>query len=245
MSEPKAINLDDFKFPEAMENGAARWERDRLAPFEAALRKRLAMPEQFGDIAASLPWFPHARVKIIENCLEENDKAIRAALRILKPSDFGTPTVTFTGHTGAGKTTHALGLALMYMRLLRHELVDAAKKDLEAAKAGAPLRKARSFPAKAEFFDAKAIIDARRFSPLGEEPRLLERARDAALLILDDIVGMRDTEGDLYRIIWERDNYKRATVITTAMSPADMTSTYSEMFTRRVLGGYVTSIERK
>jgi DNA replication protein DnaC len=100
-------------------------------------------------------------------------------------------------------------------------------------------------PAKVVFVAAKDIVDARRFSPLGKEPAVLEQSKSASLLILDDIVGTRDTDQDLYQVIWSRDNFKLPTIVTTAMNPAEMTASYSEMFTRRVFGGTSKLITRK
>jgi hypothetical protein len=230
--------------PTNMPDHARRWDQERLAPYSAAIARCVAMPESFEAIAKAHPWFPVASMPVIAKVLRDNEADFQETISKLTPSPFSSPIVALLGKTGAGKTTAALAMFLLHMRAHRTTLIAEARMALERASSGQmPPRVAK--PAKVVFVAAKDVVDARRFSPLGKEPDLLERAKSASLLILDDIVGTRDTDQDLYQVIWSRDNFKLPTIVTTAMNPAEMTAAYSEMFTRRVFGGTSKLITRK
>jgi DNA replication protein DnaC len=233
-----------FKQPANMADYVTRWDQERLAPYSAAVARCKAMPESFEGIAKAYPWFPAASLPVITKSIQENDADFKATIAKLKPSPFSSPIVVLMGTTGAGKTTSALGMFLLYMRAWREHLIRQAQQALERAASGEAVPRVAK-PLKAVFVAAKDVVDARQFSPLGREPELLERAKSASLLILDDIVGTRDTDQDLYQVIWSRDNFKLPTIVTTAMNPAEMTASYSEMFTRRVFGGTSKLITRK
>lgn len=230
--------------PVNMTEHARRWDQERLAPYSAAVARCLAMPESFEAIAKSYPWFPLASMPVITKVLRDNEADFEETVSKLTPSPFASPTVALIGKTGAGKTTAALAMFLLSMRASRTTMIAAARMALERACAGEMAPRVAK-PAKVVFVAAKDIVDARRFSPLGKEPAVLEQSKSASLLILDDIVGTRDTDQDLYQVIWSRDNFKLPTIVTTAMNPAEMTASYSEMFTRRVFGGTSKLITRK
>lgn len=121
--------------------------------------------------------------------------------------------VVFVGRGGTGKTS----LAVALMR--------------EAARRGAD----------AHFMASYRLATARAKYPLGEgEPPLVERARTAGLLLLDDVGNEHDTKmSDVRTVVFERHDYERPIWITTALSSRELGAAYGGGFLRRIGEGAV------
>lgn len=230
---------------ENIERNQTATEYARLRPWVAAVaHMRTLAGRTWDEIVHEQPVIPEAQRGLILDILNHDADGLRetASHFLSEP----VPFVTLVGKTGSGKTTMAYALAAMYSKIAAESLLARAERACEAAKKSSTFGNPSTgkIP-KVKFFLAKHLSDCRRFSPLGDTPKMLAEASSCDIAIIDDIVGMRDPDGDLYDVIWNRDNDRLPTILTTAMSPTDMTTAYSEMFSRRVFGGFSMVVRRK
>ena len=122
------------------------------------------------------------------------------------------PKVVFVGYSGHGKTS----------------LLSAALRE----------RFPRGAHKQVAFVDCRAITFARRRHPLGQgEPRVIEDAFAAPLLVLDDLGLDNPTEATspIEEFVRDRYNRRRALWVTTFLTRAEMCKRYGDGFARRVL----------
>lgn len=185
---------------------------------------------------------PARYVPIILKVLEARDPLVEKLAAFLLPSD-NVPFAAIVGPSGAGKTTLALAVALASVRLANGHLRASTAEDLEVVIKGGN-RRTRHATNHPVFMQAQDISTCRRFSPLGQEPKAIYKAKQSWMLILDDIVGCKDQDNDLYGVIWHREAENLPTIITSTMSAKEMDSTYGATFSRRVFSGTVHIVDR-
>jgi DNA replication protein DnaC len=106
----------------------------------------------------------------------------------------------FLGATGRGKTT--LATAVFWSHLERAMAPGATDAD-------------RSWARRALWVSARKLAMARRESSLGSEPALVERARNASLLLLDDLGQEAPADqGDVVAVLSDRQAEGRPTLVT-------------------------------
>jgi DNA replication protein DnaC len=147
--------------------------------------------------------------------------AVRLA-RKLAPLD-APRLVLLVGPTGAGKTTLATAMFRLH---------------LERAIAEGATSEARSWGARALWVHAKKISLARREAPLGREPELLTRAREASVLLVDDLGQEAPSDqGDVVALISDRQAEGRPTLVTFGFRLDDLAPRYGAHFERRLVEG--------
>lgn len=133
------------------------------------------------------------------------------------------PVVLLVGPTGAGKSS--LGTAIFRAHL-----------DRATAQGASP--EARSWGARALWVHAKPLSLARRESPLGGEPALLARAREASVLLLDDLGQESPSDqGDLVAVLSERQEEGRPLIVTCGWGIEGMVERYGPHLVRRLVEG--------
>jgi len=133
------------------------------------------------------------------------------------------PVVLLVGGTGSGKTS--LGTAILRAHLAR------------ATAEGASLD-ARSWGARALWVHAKRVSLARREAPLGREPELLTRAREASVLLVDDLGQEAPSDqGDVVALLAERQEAQRPLIVTCGWGLRGMAERYSPHLVRRLVEG--------
>lgn len=135
-------------------------------------------------------------------------------------SGTAVPFLTIVGKTGAGKTSTAFAIIV----------AQAVIND-----SASPWR----------FVHADDICTARRSSKLGDEPKAIEDAMTSKPLIIDDVIGQKDQDGDLYRVLRHREENGYQTIITSGLTPNAIETAYGPQFSRRMFSGYTKIIERK
>jgi len=135
-------------------------------------------------------------------------------------SGTAVPFLTIVGKTGAGKTSTAFAV------IVAQAVINGA---------AAPWR----------FQHADDLCTARRSSKLGDEPKAIEDAMTSKPLIIDDVIGQKDQDGDLYRVLRHREEQGYQTIITSGLTPSAIETAYGPQFSRRMFSGYTKIIERK
>lgn len=141
----------------------------------------------------------------------------RAALS--KAEKLGLGPLTLTGPSGSGKTSLAVALVSRWVSGL-----------------------GVGYPADVDFVSSIDVEHAARRHRLGDdEPRAIERALEADLLVLDDLGMERSRFGveALVRIIAHRHDQDLITVATTALDDGQLADTYGAGIARRLLEGRV------
>jgi hypothetical protein len=190
---------------------AWREQQEALRRAEVVAAAVASIPERYRWAHLDAPELPE-RLARPESLAQARD-ALRA------------PVVLLTGQTGAGKTS--LGVALLRAHLER------------ATVAGAP-PEARSWGARALWAHAKRISLARREAPLGSEPALLVRAREASVLLVDDLGQEAPADqGDVVSLLAERQESQRPLIVTCGWGVSGMLERYSPHLVRRLVDGAV------
>ncbi len=131
--------------------------------------------------------------------------------------------VLLTGPTGAGKTTLATAMLRVH---------------LDRAVASGASEGARAWGGRAFWVAARDLSLARRQSPLGAEPALLTRAREATVLLVDDLGQEAPADqGDVVAVISDRQAQGRPTLVTFGFRMEDLASRYGAHFERRLVEG--------
>ena len=186
---------------------------------------------------------------IVKTILQDGVPASLSKLALALDVDgSAVPFVTLVGKTGAGKTSTALALPVA-----RFMLAYAATWGKAADITGESLVHTAKFTKQLlpeahytwRFMHADDLCNCRKFSKLGEVPRAIEDAMSKRPLIIDDIVGQRDVEGDLYSVLRHREENALATIFTTGLSRDEVSTTYGAMFARRLFAGAVHLIGGK
>lgn len=131
--------------------------------------------------------------------------------------------VLLTGATGAGKTT--LGTAILRWHL-----------DRGVAEGAAP--EARAWATRCLWVPARSLAMARRQAPLGQEPALLVRAREASVLLVDDL-GQESPQDkdDVIAVLSDRQADGRPTIVTWGWALGELSRRYSPHLQRRLCEG--------
>lgn len=131
--------------------------------------------------------------------------------------------VLLVGGTGSGKTS--LGTALF-------------RAHLERATCEGATPEARAWGSRALWAHAKRLSLARREAPLGAEPAALTRAREASVLLVDDLGQEAPADqGDVVSILAERQESQRPLIVTCGWGLAGMAERYSPHLVRRLVEG--------
>lgn len=136
-----------------------------------------------------------------------------------------SPVVLLTGQTGSGKTSLATALF---------------RAHLERATVAGALPEARAWGARALWVQAKRLSLARREAPLGAEPMALKRAREASVLLVDDLGQEAPADqADVVAILAERQESQQPLIVTCGWGVAGMLERYSPHLVRRLVDGAV------
>jgi DNA replication protein DnaC len=169
--------------------------------------------DYFAPARASLPDWEHA------SSTRRIEAEILAAVDAWEP----TSNLVLIGPTGAGKTTGAIRLAL--------RLLDRAEAPGEPVEFLRLVRRLR-------FVSARDLIVARQQSPLGMVAELEKTARDASILILDEVGFERGYTADAGSVIGDvmdhRYDQKRITIVTSGMPSERIRLRYGSATWRRM-----------
>lgn len=186
-----------------------------------AIKKTRCIPARFQPIVET----------ILQDGVPESLSKLALALDV---EGSAVPFVTLVGKTGAGKTSTALALPVARFMLAYN---------MKWSKGFEVVLPEQHYTWR--FMHADDLCNCRKFSKLGEVPRAIEEAMDRRPLIIDDIIGQRDVEGDLYSVLRHREENALPTIFTTGMSREDISTTYGALFARRLFSGAVHLIGGK
>jgi GTPase SAR1 family protein len=86
------------------------------------------------------------------------------------------------------------------------------------------------------------IANAKRYSPLGSEPAIIEKCKKASLLVVDE-VGQESYDGTLFEIIEARYCNQAPTIVTSGLHREEFLAKYgSGMYRRLTEKPYATAI---
>jgi hypothetical protein len=199
-----------------------------------AVNKIRCIPERFRQVVATM-------------LADGVPPAIAELTPALDQTGVQVPFLTLVGKSGAGKTSTALAIPVArYM--LAYAATWTSVKNINYS--GEPTAKTTNKVIDQRIFNwrfmhADDICTARKTSKLGEEPIELRKAMDWNPLIIDDVIGQKDVDGDLYRVIRYREEQGYQTIITTGMLPHAVENAYGPQFSRRMFSGVTKPIERK
>lgn len=208
-------------------------------------RKQMSIDEAIAKVRC----IPARFRPIVHTILQDGVPASLSTLALALDVDgSAVPFVTLVGKTGAGKTSTALALPVA-----RFMLAYAATWGKAADITGDSLVHTAKFTKQLlpeahytwRFMHADDLCNCRKFSKLGETPKAIEDAMDKRPLIIDDIIGQRDADGDLYAVLRHREENALATIFTTGLSREDISTTYGALFARRLFSGAVHLIGGK
>jgi DNA replication protein DnaC len=210
--------------------------KDELAAKELtvtdAVNKIRCIPERF-------------RAVVITMLQSGVPQAIADLTPALDQTGVSVPFLTLVGKSGAGKTSTALAIPVARYMLAYSETWNAVRKlgGNETKTSTNKVIDQRMFSWR--FMHADDICTARKSTRLGEEPYELKKAMDWNPLIIDDVIGQKDPDGDLYRVIRYREEHGYQTIITSGMLPPAIETAYGPQFSRRMFSGVTKLIERK
>jgi DNA replication protein DnaC len=195
--------------PGACDACSAEWDRQA---FEKTMRPaRESIPPHF-------QWAKFGNELLLKRC---GPKSIRAVLDLPKPLGIGT---VFVGPKNSGKTSLACAVLRRLHDWARH---DRPFSEVEHAR-------------RAYFVSAPELIEAanRWAADEDRDAGLLRRARNASLLVLDNVEPgkLSDPVG---RIVMGRHNADRPTIITTWMTESEAESSYGGGWARRAYDAVV------
>lgn len=201
---------------------------------EGAVAKFRYIPERFRSVVTAM-------------LADGVPPAIAELTPALDQAGASVPFLTLVGKSGAGKTSTALALPVARYMLAYSSTWIAVKSLLSE---GSPTNRAtnecvdpRVFAWR--FVHADDLCTCRRTSKLGDEPRELTQAMAWSPLIIDDVIGQKDQDGDLYRVLRHREEQGYQTIITSGLPYAGIEQAYGPQFARRMFSGVTKLIERK
>lgn len=172
-------------------------------------------------------------------------RAIADLTPALDQTGVSVPFLTLVGKTGAGKTSTALAIPVARYMLAYAKTWAAVAKMTDNTTPQATNKVIDHRVFNWRFMHADDICTARKNSKLGEEPIEIRKAMEGNPLIIDDIIGQKDHDGDLYRVIRYREEQGYQTIITTGIVSSAVETAYGAQFSRRMFSGVTKIIERK
>ncbi len=133
------------------------------------------------------------------------DEAAIARVRQLAADLAGNPIVTLCGPAGAGKTTLACALLRQWVRL--------------GASPSAPPAM-RLMARRARFAAVQDLLHDRAETRLGEHVVSIDLARQASVLVLDEVGRGKDPQGVIFGLLHARHRERRPTIMTTPFASA-------------------------
>jgi DNA replication protein DnaC len=223
-----------------------------------AQRARSHTPVESGELARKDLTVEDAVNKI--RCIPERFRAVvRAMLSdgvppaiaeltpALDQTGVSVPFLALVGKSGAGKTSTALAITVArYMLAYDHTwtaVKDIVHAGASTAEATNKVIDQRLFSWR--FMHADDLCTCRRASKLGDDPRELVSALNWNPLIIDDVIGQKDPDGDLYRVLRHREEQGYQTIITSGLTPPAIEAAYGAQFSRRMFSGVTKIIEKK
>jgi len=205
------------------------------------IRKEMTVAEAIKKVRCIPARFQPIVETILQDGVSESLSKLALALDV---DGSAVPFVTLVGKTGAGKTSTALALPVARFMLAYNmtwsKALDAVGDDVltsTTSKLTKQLLPEQHYTWR--FMHADDLCNCRKFSKLGEVPRAIEDAMDRRPLIVDDIIGQRDVDGDLYSVLRHREENALPTIFTTGMSREDISTNYGALFARRLFSGAV------
>ena len=209
--------------------------RGKELTIDDAIAKVRCIPARFRGIVRT----------ILQDGVTESLSTLALALDV---DGSAVPFVTLVGKTGAGKTSMALALPVARF-LLAYNVTWSKARDITGDSLVHTSKLTKQLLPEGHytwrFMHADDLANCRKFSKLGEVPRAIEDAMDKRPLIIDDIVGQKDVDGDLYSVIRHREENALPTIFTTGLSREDVATIYGGMFARRLFAGAVHLIGGK
>jgi hypothetical protein len=207
-------------------------------------RKELTVVEAVNKIRC----IPERFRQVVSTMLADGvPPAIAELTPALDQTGVQVPFLTLVGKTGVGKTSTALALPVARYMLAYSATWTSVEKIVHSgeptAKATNKIIDQRMFNWK--FMHADDICTCRRSSKLGEDPRELTHAFSWNPLIIDDVIGQKDQDGDLYRVLRHREENGYQTIITSGLTPPAIETAYGPQFSRRMFSGLTKLIEKK
>lgn len=196
-------------------------------------------------IGRTIPTRFHEVVRMMmpNNTIPEPIAAMADALASAKGTT--VPFLTLVGKTGAGKTSTALAVTVALHWFKRKVLMESMPFDSYSNTQRAYIEAKMADVSSPYFVYADEICTARRTAKLGEMPDILRHCASKRLLIIDDVIGQKDADGDLYAVIRDREAEGLMTIITSGLPYAGIEAAYGAQFARRMFAGTTKVIERK
>lgn len=196
-------------------------ERLRAAATEGEKQRAEYRARQLRSaICGALKGGPLAMVKSTEaELLESLPPRIRELAETFDPERSGG--VELTGPTGCGKSRGCVALTMRLVRVAFEE----------------HQRQRHGFTFEPDIAWARAIdlANARRQHPLGSEPETLEKAKNANLLVLEDLGWEHEGDTTAAEVLAHRYDAGLLTVVTSGKQHHELAKRYTEAPLRRIL----------
>lgn len=214
---------------------------------ETVEKSELAKKEMTVEEAVSkIRCIPERFRAVVTTMLGEGvPRAIADLTPALDQTGVSVPFLTLIGKSGAGKTSTALAIPVARYMLAYAKTWTAVQGITDKVSQSSTNKVIDHRMFTWRFMHADDICAARKSTRLGEEPYEIKKAMDWNPLIIDDVIGQKDVDGDLYRVIRYREEHGYQTIITSGMLPPAIETAYGPQFSRRMFSGVTKLIERK
>ena len=214
---------------------------------EAVAKDELAAKElTVTDAVNKIRCIPERFRAVVTTMLQSGvPQAIADLTPALDQTGVSVPFLTLVGKSGAGKTSTALAIPVARYMLAYAKTWTAVQGMTDKVSQSSTNKVIDQRMFTWRFMHADDICTARKATRLGEEPQEIRKAMDWNPLIIDDVIGQKDVDGDLYRVIRYREEHGYQTIITSGMLPPAIETAYGPQFSRRMFSGVTKLIERK
>ena len=214
---------------------------------EAVAKDELAAKElTVTDAVNKIRCIPERFRAVVTTMLQSGvPQAIADLTPALDQTGVSVPFLTLVGKSGAGKTSTALAIPVARYMLAYAKTWTAVQGMTDKVSQSSTNKVIDQRMFSWRFMHADDICTARKATRLGEEPQEIRKAMDWNPLIIDDVIGQKDVDGDLYRVIRYREEHGYQTIITSGMLPPAIETAYGPQFSRRMFSGVTKLIERK
>ena len=214
---------------------------------EAVAKDELAAKElTVTDAVNKIRCIPERFRAVVTTMLQSGvPQAIADLTPALDQTGVSVPFLTLVGKSGAGKTSTALAIPVARYMLAYAKTWTAVQGITDKVSQSSTNKVIDQRMFSWRFMHADDICTARKATRLGEEPQEIRKAMDWNPLIIDDVIGQKDVDGDLYRVIRYREEHGYQTIITSGMLPPAIETAYGPQFSRRMFSGVTKLIERK